>query len=315
MSFRAQTASTANNLTRPLNRRMSIVDSERWLGPFLIGPAILYIVLLIGIPFFMALYYSVSNTTTGGGTLGFVGLRNFSNIIDTPKFQTALKNTFIFALLSQVVILLLSNALALALQKDFRGKGLLRFLILLPWVAPISIGTIAWLWIFDSTYSVLNWTLRMLGLIQGQGFMWLGLPHLAMGSIIAVHVWRQLPLATVILLAGHSSIPKDIHDAAAVDGAGFWRHFFQVTLPLILPISLVALLFGLIFTFTDMVIIYNLTRGGPYDTTQVLASLAFYTGIAGGDLAEGAAIALFLFPLLLAVAYGFLRIAHRTEIT
>jgi multiple sugar transport system permease protein len=315
MSFRAQTASTANNLTRPLNRRMSIVDSERWLGPFLIGPAILYIVLLIGIPFFMALYYSVSNTTTGGGTLGFVGLRNFSNIIDTPKFQTALKNTFIFALLSQVVILLLSNALALALQKDFRGKGLLRFLILLPWVAPISIGTIAWLWIFDSTYSVLNWTLRMLGFIQGQGFMWLGLPHLAMGSIIAVHVWRQLPLATVILLAGHSSIPKDIHDAAAVDGAGFWRHFFQVTLPLILPISLVALLFGLIFTFTDMVIIYNLTRGGPYDTTQVLASLAFYTGIAGGDLAEGAAIALFLFPLLLAVAYGFLRIAHRTEIT
>jgi len=315
MSFRAQTASTANNLTRPLNRRMSIVDSERWLGPFLIGPAILYIVLLIGIPFFMALYYSVSNTTTGGGTLGFVGLRNFSNIIDTPKFQTALKNTFIFALLSQAVILLLSNALALALQKDFRGKGLLRFLILLPWVAPISIGTIAWLWIFDSTYSVLNWTLRMLGLIQGQGFMWLGLPHLAMGSIIAVHVWRQLPLATVILLAGHSSIPKDIHDAAAVDGAGFWRHFFQVTLPLILPISLVALLFGLIFTFTDMVIIYNLTRGGPYDTTQVLASLAFYTGIAGGDLAEGAAIALFLFPLLLAVAYGFLRIAHRTEIT
>ena len=100
----------------------------------------------------------------------------------------------------------------------------------------------------------------------------------------------------MILLAGYSSIPQDIHDAAAVDGAGFWRHYFQVTLPLILPISLVALLFGLIFTFTDMVIIYNLTRGGPFDTTQVLASLAFYTGIAGGDLAEGAAIALFLFP-------------------
>jgi multiple sugar transport system permease protein len=244
----------------------------------------LYIVLLIGVPFFMALYYSVSNTTTGGGTLGFVGLRNFTNVVGTPKFQTALGNTLIFALLSQLVILLLSNALALALQKDFRGKWLVRFLILLPWVA-------------------------------GQGFMWLGLPNLAMGSVIAVHVWRQLPLATVILLAGHSSIPKDIHDAAAVDGAGFWRHFFQVTLPLILPISLVALLFGLIFTFTDMVIIYNLTRGGPFDSTQVLASLAFYTGIAGGDLAEGAAIALFLFPLLLAVAFGFLRIAHRTEVT
>lgn len=315
MDLRAQPASRATNLTRPRDRGMALADSERWLGPLMIGPAILYIVLLVGLPFVMALYYSVSNTTTGGGTLGFVGLRNFTNIVGTPKFQTALKNTLIFALVSQFVTLVLSNALALTLQRDFRGKRLLRFLILLPWVAPISIGTIAWLWIFDSTYSVLNWTLRVLGLIQGQGFMWLGLPNLAMGSVITVHVWRQLPLATVILLAGHSSIPKDIHDAAAVDGAGFWRHFFQVTLPLILPISLVALLFGLIFTFTDMVIIYNLTRGGPFDSTQVLASLAFYTGIAGGDLAEGAAIALFLFPLLLAVAFGFLRVAHRTEVT
>jgi len=315
MDSSAEIKSATSNLVHSGPRARSIVDSERWLAPLLIGPAIVYIVLLIGVPFFMALYYSVSNTTTGGGTLGFVGLRNFTGVVDTPKFQTALKNTFTFALLSQGVILLLSNALALALQKDFAGKRLIRFLILLPWVAPISVGTIAWLWIFDSTYSVLNWTLRMLGLIEGQGYMWLGTPHLAMGSVVAVHVWRQLPLATVILLAGLSSIPKDIHDAAAVDGAGFWRHYFQVTLPLILPISLVALLFGLIFTFTDMIIIYNLTRGGPYDTTQVLASLAFYTGIAGGDLAEGAAIALFLFPLLLAVAFGFLRIARRSEVT
>lgn len=315
MDSSAQTTRAAANLARAQRRAGSILDSERWLGPLLIGPAILYIVLLVGVPFFMALYYSVSNTTTGGGTLGFVGLRNFTGVVGTPKFQTALKNTFTFALLSQAVVLVLSNALALALQKDFRGRRLIRFLILLPWVAPISVGTIAWLWIFDSTYSVLNWTLRMVGLIQGQGYMWLGVPHLAMGSVIAVHVWRQLPLATVILLAGLSSIPGDIHDAAAVDGAGFWRHFFQVTLPLILPISLVALLFGLVFTFTDMIIIYNLTRGGPYDTTQVLASLAFYTGIAGGDLAEGAAIALFLFPLLLAAALSFLPIARRTEVT
>jgi multiple sugar transport system permease protein len=296
-------------------RGVAILDSERWLGPLLIAPAVLYIFLLVGVPFFMALYYSVSNTTTGGGTMGFVGLRNFTAVIGTPKFQTALKNTIVFGLISQAVILVLSNALALALQHEFPGRRLIRFLILLPWVAPISIGTIAWLWIFDSTYSVLNWMLRLTGLIHGQGFMWLGLPHLAMGSVIAVHVWRQLPLATVILLAGYGSIPQDIHDAAAVDGAGFWRHFFQITLPLVLPISLVALLFGLIFTFTDMVIIYNLTRGGPFDTTQVLASLAFYTGIAGGDLAEGAAIALFLFPLLLAVALGFLIIAHRAEVT
>ena len=316
METSARTAPGAAALAGTRARRTgSICDSERWLGPMMIGPAILYIVLLVGFPFFMALYYSVSDTTTGGRSLGFVGLRNFTNVVGTPKFQTALKNTFIFALVSQVVILVAANMLALVLQKDFRGRRLIRFLVLLPWVAPISLGTIAWMWMFDSTYSVLNWTLRMLGLIEGQGYMWLGVPHLAMGSVIAVHVWRQLPLATVILLAGLSSIPKDLHDAASVDGAGFWRHHFQITLPLLIPISMVAVLFGLIFTFTDMIVIYNLTRGGPYDTTQVLASLAFFTGIAGGDLAEGAAISLFLFPLLLAVAFGFLRIARRAEVT
>ncbi len=299
----------------PARRSTSILDSERWLGPMMIGPAILYIVLLVGFPFFIALYYSVSDTTTGGRTLGFVGLRNFTSVWDTPKFQTALKNTFIFALVSQVVVIALANILALVLQRDFRGKWLMRALILLPWVAPISIGTIAWIWIFDSTYSVLNSTLRLVGLVSGQGYMWLGVPHLAMGSVIAVHVWRQLPLATVLLLAGFSSIPKDIHDAASVDGSGFWRYHFQITLPLMVPITIVAVLFGLIFTFTDMIVIYNLTRGGPYDTTQVLASLAFFTGIAGGDLAEGAAISLFLFPLLLAVAFGFLRVARRAEVT
>ena len=135
-----------------------------------------------------------------------------------------------------------------------------------------------------------------------------------MGSVITIHVWRILPLATVILMGGLTSIPHDIHDAAQVDGAGFSRHLFQITLPLIRPIALVAGLFGLTLAFTDMIVIFVLTRGGPYDTTQVLASLAFFTGIQGGDLAEGAAIAVFLFPLLVAVAIGFFRVARRAEV-
>ncbi|MFQ5984818.1 MAG: carbohydrate ABC transporter permease, partial [Alphaproteobacteria bacterium] len=167
------------------------------------------------------------------------------------------------------------------------------------------------------------WTLRQLGLLGGpdailgplSNLYWLGQPNLAMVSIIMVHVWRLLPLATVIILAGLTSIPQDIHDAAAVDGAGFWRRFFQITLPLVLPILLVALLFGIVFTFVDMIVIFVLTRGGPYDSTQVLASWAYFTGIDGGDLAEGAAISLFLFPLLVAVAVIFLRTARRAEVT
>ncbi|MFQ5692618.1 MAG: carbohydrate ABC transporter permease, partial [Nitrospinota bacterium] len=245
-----------------------------------------------------------------------VGIRNFREIFDTPAFWVAVKNTFIFAFGSQAIVLVLAKILALLLVKDFRGKWAIRGLILLPWVAPISLGAIAWLWIYDSIYSIINWTLRALGVFGPDTWpMWLGVPKLAMSAIIAVHVWRLLPLATVIILAGLSSIPQDIHDAAAVDGAGFWRRLFEITVPMLLPIMGVAVLFGLVFTFTDMIVIYVLTRGGPYDSTQVLASLAFFTGIDGGDLAEGAAIALFLFPLLVAVAFLMLRVSRRAEVT
>ncbi len=293
-----------------------VLDREEWLGPLMIGPAVLYIVLLVGFPFFLALYYSVSNITLGSRSLEFVGLKHFTSVIGTTKFQTALKNTFIFAFVSQALVLVLAKILALALLKNFRGKWVVRFFILLPWVAPISLGTIGWLWMLDSIYSVINWTLQAVGIFGPNTWpMWLGIPHLAMASVIAVHVWRLLPLATVILLAGLTSIPKDIHDAAEVDGASFWRHLFQITLPLLTPIMTVAVLFGVVFTFTDMIVIYVLTRGGPYDTTQVLASLAFFTGIAGGDLGEGAAISLFLFPVLLVAAIAFLRIARRAEVT
>jgi multiple sugar transport system permease protein len=209
-----------------------------------------------------------------------------------------------------------ANMLAMALSTEFRGKWVVRLLILLPWVAPISLGSIGWLWIFDSIYSVINWTgqaLRILGPTEWP--IWLGQPNLAMASIIIVQIWRIVPLATVIILAGLTSIPQDIYDAAEVDGAGFWRRTLQITFPLLLPITLVAVLFGVIFTFTDMIIVFVLTRGGPYDTTQVIASWAYFTGIQGGDLAGGAAISLFMFPVLVAVAIFFLVLARRTEVT
>lgn len=297
------------------HRLAFLIDRPRWLGPLMIAPAVLYIALVVGLPFLLALYYSVSNITAGSRTLEFVGLRNFNAILGTPKFLTALRNTFVFAIGSQVLVIVLATVLALALLKDFRGKWLVRLLILLPWVAPMSLGSIGWLWMLDSIYSVINWTLEAAGLISADHWpMYLGKPYLAMMSVIGVHVWRLLPLATVILLAGLTSIPQEIHDAAQVDGAGPLRHLFQITLPLVRPIMLVATLFGLVFAFTDMIVIFVLTRGGPYDTTQVLSTLAFFTGIQGGDLAEGAAIAVFLFPMLLVVAIVFLRIARRSEV-
>src|SRR5438445_4093049 len=211
-----------------------LLDRPEWLGPLMIGPAVLYIVLVVGLPFFLALYYSVSDITMGSRTLGFVGLKNFVSVVSTTKFQTSLKNTFVFAVVSQVLVMVFANVLALALLKEFRGKWLVRLLILLPWVAPISLGTIGWLWILDSIYSVINWTLRALHVFGPATWpIWLGQPTLAMSSVIGVQVWRTLPLATVILLGGLSGIPQDIHDAAEVDGARFFRHLFQITLPLV----------------------------------------------------------------------------------
>ena len=293
-----------------------MADSEHWLWRLMLAPAILYIVLLVGFPFLLSLYYSLSDATVASREMHFVGLENFRRVVGNETFWVAVKNTVVFTLISQVLVLVFANVLAMALLADFRGKWLLRLLILLPWVAPISLGSVGWLWIFDSIYSVINWTLRAAHLLgPDQWPIWLGEPDLAMASVITVQVWRILPLATVIILAGLSSIPQDLHDAAAVDGAGFWRHLFEITLPLVMPVGLVALLFGIVFTFTDLIVVFVLTRGGPYDTTQVLATWAYFTGIQGGDLAGGAAISLFLLPVLVVVAIVFLGSARRAEVT
>lgn len=312
MSAHASAAATAP-AQRPVRRWL---DDDPRLGRLMLAPAVIYIALLVGFPFLLSIYYSLSDATVGSRALHFVGMENFRRILESNTFWRSLRNALVFTLLSQMLVVVLAKILAMALYSDFRGKWLVRLLILLPWVAPISLGTIGWLWIFDPVYSIINWTLRALGLLGPNAWpIWLGQPNLAMVSVILVDVWRLLPLATVIILAGLSGIPQDIHDAAAMDGAGFWRHLFRINIPLVMPIMLVALLFGIVFTFTDMIIIFVLTRGGPYDTTQVLASLAFFTGIQGGDLAEGAAISLFLFPVLVAVVILLLTIARRTEVT
>lgn len=279
-------------------------------------PAVLYIVALVGVPFALAFVYSVGDVKIGSEGYHFVGLHNFISVLKSPTFPLAVRNSFIFTVSSQILVLIGANVLALALKEAFPGRRVMRFLILLPWVAPVSIGSIGWKWILDSVYSVVNWVLVRMHLVKEfDAPVWLGIPKLAMISVILVHTWHMLPFATVIILAGLTAIPRDIPEAAAVDGAGFFRTLFQITIPMMLPIINVAVLFGIIFTFTDMTVIYILTRGGPFDSTQVIPSLAFFTGILGSDLAEGAAISIFMVPLLVVVSYFMLRTAHRTEVT
>lgn len=297
-------------------------DREDLLGTLFLFPAVVYIVALVGIPFLVAVAFSFTNVTAGNTSLNFIGLDNFRAILRTPQFLQGLRNTISFTLISQVIILILANILALVLSMDFKGKWFARFLIMLPWATPIALGTIGWLWLLDSKFSPIDWILRymhLLGepdaLLGGQrNLFYLGRLELAKASIIMVYVWRMLPLSAVILMAGLTSIPQDILDQADVDGAGFWRILFQIKLPLILPIMSIAVLFSIIFTVGDMAVVYVLTSGGPVYYTQILLTWAFYKGIESGALAEGAAIALFLFPVLLAVAILVLRFSRRTEI-
>ncbi len=290
-----------------------LADREGTLAWLFLMPSVVYIIALVGVPFVLAVGFAVSDVTAGDPSFDFVGLANFRAIFDDPVFWRSLGNTFLFTGISMVFIVIFGKILANILVADFRGKWVVRFLVLLPWTTPATLGAIAWLWLLDSIFSPIDWVLRKMGLIEGNMY-WLGEPQLAMGSVIAVHVWRLTPLAAVIMMAGLVAIPRDMEEAARVDGAGYWRRMFEVTIPLTLPVIAVSALFGAIFTFTDMAVVDVLTNGGPNNATQVLTSWAFFRGIDGGDVGQGAAVALFLFPLLLAAAIAILRAVRGLEV-
>ena len=300
----------------------NLLDNEKFIGGLFLTPAILYILLLVGLPFAIAIAFSLTDVSVGDTSLDWVGIKNFQNVSKTPTFERALVNSFVFTAISQVFIIVLANIQAIILTQHFSGKWVVRFLLVLPWATPVALATIGWQWMYDPQLSPIDWMLREpLGLLgpgtplgPNRNLVWLGKPSLAKFSVISVQVWRMTPLAAVILMAGLSSIPQDILDQAEVDGSRFWRTLFQVKLPLILPIMVISLLFSTIFTIGDMTVVYILTRGGPIDHTQVLPTWAYFVGIEGGNLAQGAAIALFLFPVLLAVSILMLRFARRTEV-
>lgn len=315
------TAATRTSAPRAAGRTR-LADREGALAWIFLMPSVVYILALVAVPFVLAVGFAFSDVTAGDPSFDWVGWRNFERAFDDPVFWQSLLNTLVFTGVSMVLIVVLGKVLANILVADFRGKWLVRFLVLLPWTTPVALSSIAWLWLLDSIFSPIDWVLRQLGLLGGadallgqtSNMYWLGRPGLAMASVIAVHVWRITPLAAVIMMAGLVAIPKDLQEAAQVDGAGYWRRMFEVTVPLVLPVAAVAALFGAIFTFTDMAVVDVLTRGGPNNATQVLTSWAFFRGIDGGDVGQGAATALFLFPILLAAAVAILLAVRRMEV-
>ena len=299
-----------------------LLDREKFLGPIMLLPAVIYIVALVGVPLVIAIAYAFSDVTVGDQSIDWVGLDNFRRTWDNPAFRKALRNSLVFTFVAQFLVLILANILALVLSSDFKGKRLARFLILLPWATPVALVAVGWWWIFSPPYSALDYILREIGALGPGGWWsndnnayWLALPDRAQFSVILVQVWRVLPLSTVILLAGLTSLPQDVREAANLDGAGFFRQLVWIRLPLLAPIMLVAFLFGTVFVFSDMIIVYIMTRGQPNDATQVIPHLAFMRGVQSGDLAGGASVAVFLFPVLAGVAALMLRTARRADTT
>ena len=297
------------------------LDNRRFVGIIFLAPALIYILLLVGFPFFLAVAFGFSDVTVGNTDLEFVGFYNFERVWANSIFRQVFENTIRFTLISQIFILIFANILAVIFTQNFTGKWFARFIFILPWATPVSLAMIGWLWMLDTKYSPIDALLLQTGFLGPGGILsndrnlyWLASPNLAQISVIFVQVWRMTPLATVILMAGLSSIPTDILDQAQVDGSRFMRTLLRIKLPMILPIMVIALLFSMITMFGDMTVIYVLTRGGPVDYTRVLGLYSFQVGIEGGNLAQGAAISLFAFPLLLAMAILMLRTASRAEV-
>jgi multiple sugar transport system permease protein len=310
-----------------------VFEERRFLAPLLIGPAVIFVLLLVGTPLVLAVYLSLTDATAGSLSGEFVGFDNFVDAWDDRNFRRALRNTIIFTLVSQAIVVVAAGVLAHFLVRPFRGRWIVRFLIVLPWAAPVALSTIGFLWIFDSLFSIVNWTLKQDAVPRGSGLQvvelltlgqvsfdplnppqWLGDPNLALTTIITVHAWRIIPFATVIFIAGLASIPSEVDDAAKVDGATGLKKFWYVTFPMQLPIALVAVLFGIVFTATDMAVVFILTRGGPFNSTHMLTTWAYETGITSSALGQGAAISLYLLPVLIVVAVLMLRFARKVEV-
>jgi multiple sugar transport system permease protein len=305
----------AQPAAKPVSRLQFLLDRRDVFEWILVAPAVLYVLLLVGLPLLLAIYYSVSAYTVYDPSWKFVGLSNFVDILQNPTFPQTLANTFIFTFGSQLLGLVIGKFGAFLLLRPFPGRKIVRALIVLPFVIPVALATIAWRWLFDSLYSVFNWMLIAFHIMDRADVPnWLGTPWLAMLCVVIINAWRFFPFAIVIFLAGITSVPQDVIDAATVDGAGFWRRNYQIILPMILPIMAIGLIFGIVFTFTDLSIVFLLTQGGPVGATSVLGFAGFKTGIESGDVSHGAAISLFMLPVLLIVVVLMLRFIRRREI-
>ena len=284
---------------RPARRAVTLgawLDRQSVFSWLMMAPPLLFLAALVGYPFCYGILLSLQDRPVAhAGT--FVGLKNFATNLHDPLFWRVALNTFVYTAVATLLKMVGGLALALAMNQQFALKNLVRALMLLPFIVPTVLSTVAWMWILDPAFSVLNWLLVLVG-IPKPGPSWLGNPLLAMVSIIVINTWRGLPFYGITLLAGLQTVPPELYEAATIDGAGSWQRFRYVTLPLLQPIILIVTLFSVIFTFADFQLVYVLTHGGPQNATQLFATYAFDIAMGAGQLGLGASIALAMLPAL-----------------
>ena len=309
---------TRHDLIRPparpvlrMLRKMAGPDID---GYGFILPAAFIMIALVVYPFCLAVYFSLSDAFIGEESQ-FIGIENFEYIItEDDIFLITIRNTLLFAFFSVVFKIVLGMAAALLLLKALRLKKFLRGSLLIPFVAPTALTTLGWWLIFDPTYSHINWILENVWPFYALGigpYHWLGDPDLALYTCIFVNIWRGLPFFIITILAGLVSIPEHLYEAADIDGATAWDKFWKITVPLLRPILAIIILFSTIFTLADFNIVFVLTRGGPINSTHLFATYSYVTGISNHEIGLGAAISLFLFPILVMIVIGLLRLVRR----
>ena len=294
----------------PLAALSAALDREATLGYVLVAPVIIILVALVAYPLLYAIQLSFMDKTIG--TEGkFVGLQTILGLWDSNLYRQTLRNTIVFTAGATIMKVIVGFGVALLINEQFKGRKLVRAAILLPWIVPTVLSGMAWQWMFTPNFSVLNWILVNSGLMR-VGLPWLTNPDLALFCVALVNAWRAIPFFGITLLAGLQTIPAELYEASAIDGAGRWQRFRFVTFPLILPILTITLVLSIIWTFSDFQAVYALTRGGPVNSTHVLATLSFQVGLQGGKISEGVAISLTMLPLLLILVVFQLRQLRRS---
>jgi multiple sugar transport system permease protein len=273
-------------------------NSADALGLIFMLPAASILLVFLTYPLGLGLWLGLTDTKIGRPGI-FIGLANYESLFRDSVFWMSVFNTIGYTAVASVFKFILGLLLALLLNQNIAFKSFMRAILLLPWIVPTTLSAIAFWWMYDSQFSIISWVLIKAGLI-GNNIDFLGNGWNARFSVVAANIWRGIPFVAISLLAGLQTISPTLYEAATIDGATRWQSFRHITYPLLTPIIAIVMTFSVLFTFTDFQLIYVITRGGPVNATHLMATLSFQRAIPGGQLAEGAAIAMAMVPFLVA---------------